>query len=165
MGFTSSSAKIHSAATLQKKLDRLRKSKKRIVFTNGCFDLLHAGHVRYLEKARALGDILIVALNSDDSVRRLKGPTRPVNSLRDRQLVMASVGAVDFVTSFGDDTPLKLILKLRPTILVKGGDWKPDLIVGGKEVLNWGGKVLSLPFVEGKSTTGILAKASRRPRG
>src|SRR4051794_17833692 len=135
MGFPSSAAKIQSALALRKKLDRLRAQKKRIVFTNGCFDLLHAGHVRYLEKARSLGDVLVVALNGDASVRRLKGPTRPVNKLRDRQLVMAAVGAVDFVTSFGEDTPLKLILKLKPTILVKGGDWKADLIVGGTEVL------------------------------
>jgi D-beta-D-heptose 7-phosphate kinase/D-beta-D-heptose 1-phosphate adenosyltransferase len=154
----SSATKILSAASLQKKLARIRGQGKQIVFTNGCFDLLHAGHVRYLEQARTLGHVLVVALNSDASTRRLKGPKRPVNTLKDRQRVMAALGAVDFVTAFSEDTPLKLILKLKPTILVKGGDWSQDLIVGGKEVLNWGGKALSLPYLAGKSTTAILKR-------
>ena len=118
----------------------LAKTKRRTVFTNGCFDLLHKGHVTYLEKARAQGDLLIVALNSDASVQRLKGPERPINELADRLEVLAALEAVDYVTWFEEDIPLNLILKLRPKVLVKGGDWKVSDIVGGPEVLGWGGK-------------------------
>lgn len=150
--------KIFSVLNLSKKLSRIRKQ-KRIVFTNGCFDLLHPGHVEYLEQARGLGDFLVVALNSDESVQRLKGPTRPINCLADRKVVIAGLECVDFVTSFTEDTPLEIILKLKPNILVKGGDWKPDQIVGGPEVLSWGGKVKSLKFVDGKSTTELIKKA------
>ena len=135
------------------------KKKPIIVFTNGCFDLLHKGHVTYLERARTEGDLLVVALNSDDSVRRLKGPERPVNSLADRLEVIAALECVDYVTWFEEDTPLETILKIRPTVLVKGGDWKAEQIVGGKEVTAWGGKVKSLPYVEGKSTTQIIERA------
>jgi len=129
------------------------------VFTNGCFDILHKGHVNYLENARNLGDHLVVALNSDESVKRLKGPTRPINSLSDRLEVIAALEMVDYVTWFEADTPLELIKMLRPHILVKGGDWKVDQIVGSKEVIGWGGTVLSLPFIEGKSTTEIIKRS------
>ena len=156
-------SKILSATNLQAQLKKLRKGSKskqpKIVFTNGCFDLLHRGHVDYLERARRLGDLLIVALNSDASVRRLKGPERPLNSLSDRLQVMAALECVDFVTSFGEDTPLKLIQALVPDVLVKGGDWKAAQIVGSEVVLAAGGKVRSLNFVEGRSTTRLIEKA------
>jgi rfaE bifunctional protein nucleotidyltransferase chain/domain len=130
-------------------------------FTNGCFDLLHPGHVHYLERARKLGDLLIVALNSDESVRRLeKGPGRPVNPLPNRMAVLAGLECVDYVTSFGEDTPLETILLLRPKLVVKGGDWKTADIVGGKEAKEWGGHAKSLPFLKGYSTTSVLTKVS-----
>ncbi len=129
-----------------------------MVFTNGCFDILHRGHVTYLERARRLGTCLVVALNSDNSVRGLKGDGRPVNPLADRLLLVGALESVDYVTWFDDATPLKLILKLRPDVLVKGGDWRATKIVGGPEVLSWGGTVRSLPFVRGRSTTGLFAK-------
>lgn len=131
---------------------------KKIVFTNGCFDILHRGHVTYLAEARKLGDLLVVGLNSDDSVKRLKGPERPINNELDRQYVLSQLKPVDFVEIFNDDTPLELILKVRPQVLVKGGDWKIDQIVGGKEVIQAGGDVFSLNFVDGYSTTNIIHK-------
>ncbi len=130
----------------------------RTVFTNGCFDIIHAGHVAYLKAARALGDRLIVGLNSDDSVRRLKGDTRPVNELNDRMAVLSSLSFVDEVIPFDEDTPLELIKKVHPDILVKGGDYDIDSIVGADEVRSWGGEVRVIPFVEGKSTTSIINK-------
>ena len=133
-----------------------------VVFTNGCFDLLHKGHVTYLEKAKKQGDVLIVALNSDTSVKKLKGPSRPINSLEDRLEVVAALESVDYVTWFDEDTPLQLIRLLQPQVLVKGGDWKKSQIVGSEDVLSRGGRVLSLPYVEGKSTTQIIAKAKEK---
>ena len=134
---------------------------RKVVFTNGCFDILHVGHVRYLQEARALGDLLVVGLNSDSSVRKLKGPKRPVNSELARAEVMAALGCVDFVAIFSEDTPLKLIEKVRPEILVKGGDWKIEDIVGGPFVKSYGGDVRSLKFVDGFSTTSTIEKISR----
>ncbi len=131
---------------------------KKIVFTNGCFDILHKGHVAYLNEARRLGDALIVGLNSDASVKRLKGPERPINNEQDRMFVMKNLKAVDGVELFTEDTPLELIKALRPMVLVKGGDWKVEQIVGGREVLSWGGEVLSLSFVNGYSTTAVIKK-------
>jgi rfaE bifunctional protein nucleotidyltransferase chain/domain len=131
---------------------------KKIVFTNGCFDILHRGHVSYLNHARSLGDALFVGLNSDSSVSKLKGPTRPINSELDRKFVLENLKCIDCVDIFSEETPLELIKLIKPSILVKGGDWTPDKIVGSKEVLSWGGKVLSLPFVDGFSTTGIVEK-------
>lgn len=131
---------------------------KRIVFTNGCFDILHRGHVTYLNEAKKLGDLLVIGLNSDASVKRLKGPERPINNENDRLYVMSQLKPVDFVEIFHEDTPLNLILKINPKILVKGGDWKIDQIVGGKEVLAAGGDVFSLNFVDGYSTTSIIHK-------
>ena len=133
---------------------------KKVVFTNGCFDILHAGHVTYLEKARALGDVLIVALNTDASTRKLKGPTRPINKLQDRMKVIAALESVSYVVPFAEETPLKLIQKILPNVLVKGGDYDPKKIVGYQEVTDNGGKVLTLPFVKGRSTTNILKKAN-----
>lgn len=133
-----------------------------LVFTNGCFDILHRGHVTYLAQARALGAGMIVALNSDASVRLLgKGDDRPVNKLDDRLAVMASLACVDMVTWFDEDTPLQRILEIRPDILVKGGDWAPDKIVGAAEVRGWGGSVHSIPFIHEKSTTALLDKIRR----
>jgi rfaE bifunctional protein nucleotidyltransferase chain/domain len=137
----------------------LRKNKeKKIVFTNGCFDIIHKGHVAYLVEAKKLGDLLVIGLNSDASVKRLKGPERPINNELDRQYVMSQLKPVDFVEIFTEDTPLNLILKIMPKILVKGGDWKIEQMVGGKEVVEAGGEVFSLNFVDGYSTTSIIHK-------
>ena len=161
-------SKVKSPQALRATLKRLKKARGgknlKFVFTNGVFDLLHKGHVTYLERARGLGDALIVALTTDASVHRLKGPERPLNSLADRLEVMAALEAVDFVTWFDTDTPLELIRLAHPDILVKGGDWKPNQIVGAPDVLAWGGRVKSLPYVEGRSTTKIIEKA-RLKRG
>lgn len=142
-------------------LKRLFAKKKdvRVVFTNGCFDLLHKGHVTYLEQAKKQGDVLLVALNDDSSVKKLKGPTRPLNSLPDRMEVIAALESVDYVTWFGQETPLELICFLKPQILVKGGDWGTEQIVGAKEVLSWGGRVRSLKYLPGQSTTQMIARA------
>ncbi len=130
-----------------------------LVFTNGCFDILHRGHVTYLAQARALGASLLVAANSDASVRRLgKGDDRPVNGLEDRMALLASLEAVSLVTWFDEDTPLQRILEVRPDVLVKGGDWAVEKIVGHAEVTGWGGRVHSIPFRHERSTTGLLAK-------
>ncbi len=131
---------------------------KKIVFTNGCFDILHKGHVSYLTEAKKLGDLLVVGVNSDSSVKRLKGPERPINNEADRAYVLSQLKCVDFVEIFHEDTPLNLINKILPSILVKGGDWKSDQIVGAKEVIQNGGQVLSLNFVDGYSTTSIIQK-------
>jgi rfaE bifunctional protein nucleotidyltransferase chain/domain len=131
---------------------------KKIVFTNGCFDILHRGHAAYLAEAKKLGDLLVMGVNSDASVKRLKGPERPINNEQDRKFVLSQLRSVDFVEIFMEDTPLNLILKIRPKVLVKGGDWKIDQIVGGKEVISWGGDVLSLNFIDGYSTTSIIQK-------
>ncbi len=137
--------------------ERLALMPRPLVFTNGVFDILHRGHVTYLAQARALGASLLVALNSDASVRRLgKGAGRPLNALEDRMAVTAALAAVDLVTWFDDDTPLSTIVLCRPDVLVKGGDWKPDEIVGGAEVRSWGGTVHSIPFLAGRSTTALL---------
>jgi len=135
-----------------------RARKERIVMTNGCFDILHAGHVAYLEEAKSLGDRLIVAVNDDDSVRRLKGESRPINALEDRMLVLAGLAAVDWVVPFADDTPAALIAAVLPDVLVKGGDYSPEEIAGGKEVLENGGEVRVLSFRDGHSTSRIIEK-------
>lgn len=133
-----------------------------LVFTNGVFDILHRGHVTYLAQAAALGRSLVVALNSDASVKRLgKGDDRPVNALADRLAVIAALGCVDLVTWFDEDTPLARILDARPDVLVKGGDWAPERIVGAGEVRGWGGTVHSIPFIHARSTTALLDKIRR----
>ena len=131
---------------------------RRVVFTNGCFDILHPGHVTYLEEARRKGDFLVVALDTDAAVRKLKGRGRPVNPLKARLAVLAALESVDAVTWFGGGNPVPIIRRLRPKVLVKGGDWKPAQILGSREVLGWGGKVHSLRFVAGKSTTKIIRR-------
>lgn len=153
--------KIKSAAALSKVLAKARSSGEKIVFTNGCFDILHIGHITYLKKARALGDILVVGLNSDRSVRSLKGNLRPLNNERDRAVVLSSLFFVDYITVFGDDTPERLIRKLKPDILVKGGDWEGKNIAGSAFVKSLGGRVVMAPFVKGYSTTGLLKKIKK----
>jgi D-beta-D-heptose 7-phosphate kinase/D-beta-D-heptose 1-phosphate adenosyltransferase len=136
-----------------------RASGQHVVFTNGCFDLLHAGHISLLEKARRMGDRLIVAINTDSSVRRLKGPQRPVVAENERAQVLAALGAVDAVVIFEQDTPLQLILAIRPDVLVKGGDYSEADVIGAREVRAWGGRVELIPIVEGCSTSRLIEKA------
>lgn len=139
--------------------ERLQSLPRPLVFTNGCFDILHRGHVTYLAQARQLGASLLVAVNTDASVRRLgKGEDRPINNQQDRMSVLAALAAVDLVTWFDADTPLELILAAHPDILVKGGDWPVTGIVGAREVLDWGGQVHSIPFRHTRSTTAIVNK-------
>lgn len=141
---------------------RLRNLPKPLVFTNGCFDILHRGHATYLAQARALGASLLVAVNSDASVKRQgKGDDRPINTLEDRMAVLAALECVSLVTWFDEDTPLLRILDSRPDVLVKGGDWPVDRIVGASEVLDWGGQVHSIPFIHQRSTTALLEKIRR----
>ncbi|MEW6314109.1 MAG: D-glycero-beta-D-manno-heptose 1-phosphate adenylyltransferase [Pseudomonadota bacterium] len=138
---------------------RLPELPRPLVFTNGCFDILHRGHATYLAQARALGASLIVGVNSDASVKRLnKGADRPVNTLADRMAVLAALECVSLVTWFDEDTPLQLIRTCKPDMLVKGGDWAPDAIVGASEVKSWGGSVHSIPFLFERSTTALLDK-------
>lgn len=139
-------------------IQRLREEGKKIVFTNGCFDIIHAGHVDYLEKAKSLGDFLIVGLNSDSSVRRLKGKDRPVNPQEHRKRVLEGLRAVDMVVIFEEDTPERLIKEIKPDVLVKGGDWKLENIVGADFVMSYGGKVYTIDFVYDTSTTKIIQK-------
>ena len=152
------SNKIVDLDTLQKRLALIRRQGSRIVFTNGCFDLLHAGHVDYLEQARACGDCLVVGLNADSSVRRLKGASRPVNSEAERGRVLAALGCVDFVILFAEDTPQQLISTLLPDILVKGADWPEEQIVGAAEVKAAGGSVRRIAVSNPRSSSGIIAK-------
>lgn len=141
--------------------ENLRRDRGRVVFTNGCFDILHAGHVAYLEEARAQGDFLVVGLNGDESVRRLKGPSRPLNGFHERARVLAGLRSVDLVVGFERDTPLELIRALQPDVLVKGGDWKVSEIVGAEDVLAAGGTVKSLSFKQGLSTTSLVDRIAR----
>jgi len=129
---------------------------KKLVFTNGCFDLLHPGHIDYLNRAASLGDKLIVGLNDDASIQRLKGATRPINPLQDRAVMLAALRAVDLVVAFSEDTPLNLITAIMPDILIKGGDYQPDDIVGAAEVKNHGGEVIVMPFLDGYSSTRLI---------
>jgi|SRR6185295_197525 len=142
---------------------KMKRAGKRLVFTNGCFDLIHAGHVRYLTQARALGDALVVALNSDRSVRALKGDGRPIMNEQERAEVIAALEAVNYVIVFDEETPRELIAALLPDVLVKGGDWPLNQIVGREEVEAAGGRVLSLPYVEGSSTTEIIERIKSFP--
>ncbi|MHC1789707.1 D-glycero-beta-D-manno-heptose 1-phosphate adenylyltransferase [Solidesulfovibrio sp.] len=149
--------KILSRPALAETIARLRPG-RRVVFTNGCFDLLHAGHVDVLTRARALGDLLLVGLNDDASVARLKGPSRPVTPLAQRAYVLAGLACVDFVAPFAEDTPLELIRAVLPDVLAKGGDWPVAAIVGNDLVTARGGRVVSLPLVPGLSTTAVIAR-------
>ena len=159
-------AVILSLDELRQVRAELRRAGKRVVFTNGCFDLLHPGHVRYLQQARAVGDALIVALNSDRAVRELKGASRPILNEDERAEVMAALGCVDYVIIFDDVSPRATIAALLPDVLVKGGDWSVDQIIGREEVEAAGGQVMNLPFVEGVSTTDVISRIlGRRHEG
>ncbi len=140
----------------------LAASGKKVVFTNGCFDILHRGHLEYLLRARALGDVLVVGLNSDASTRRIKGEKRPIVTEDDRAFLLANLSPVDYVVIFGEDTPLALITALQPDILVKGADWSVDAIVGKDVVERHGGTVATIEFVPNKSTTGIIERIRER---
>ncbi len=145
-------------------LDRLKKQGKKVVFTNGCFDILHVGHVRYLKDAKGYGDILVVAVNSDSSVKSIKGAKRPIVSQSERAEVVAALEMVDYVTMFDEDTPYNIIKKLQPDVLIKGGDWTIDKIVGRDIVEARGGRVIAIPFIEGASTTGIVERILEKYR-
>jgi cytidyltransferase-related domain len=142
-------------------LERRRRHGEKVVFTNGCFDILHAGHVDYLQKARDLGDLLIVGLNSDASVKKIKGETRPINPQEQRAKVLASLSCVDYVVIFDEETPEELIKRIRPDVLVKGADWEEDKIVGASFVKSYGGKVERISFSYDISTTKIISKISK----
>jgi D-beta-D-heptose 7-phosphate kinase / D-beta-D-heptose 1-phosphate adenosyltransferase len=150
--------KIRSRDSLAPLLAAARRQGRKVVFTNGCFDLLHVGHVRYLQKARQLGDLLVLGLNSDASIRRLKGPQRPLIGEEERAHILAALDCIDYVTIFDEDTPLELLEVLRPDILVKGGDYTPETVVGKELVESYGGRVELIQFVDGKSTTGIIER-------
>ena len=145
---------------LKARLESLKKAGKRIVFTNGCFDIIHVGHVSYLEKAKELGDVLVVGLNSDASVASLKGPSRPIVPEQERAYVVSALESIDYVTIFEEDTPQKLIEYLKPHILVKGGDWSPDELAG-RDVVE---KVIIIPMIEGASTTDTISRIETRVR-
>jgi D-beta-D-heptose 7-phosphate kinase / D-beta-D-heptose 1-phosphate adenosyltransferase len=153
--------KIRGRGLLERILLGERERGKTVVFTNGCFDLLHAGHVKYLQKARRLGDLLVLGLNSDDSVRRLKGPKRPLIGQEERAHILAALNCIDYVVIFDEDTPIELIKAFRPDILVKGGDYTPQEVVGREVVESYGGRVEVVQFVDGKSTTNIIEKVLR----
>lgn len=147
---------------LRAALDRARRAGRRIVFTNGVFDLLHVGHARYLRAARRLGDLLVVGVNSDASVRRIKGPRRPLVPARERAELLASLACVDYVVPFGADTPARLIRAVRPDVLVKGADWAAGRIVGGGAVRARGGRVVRIPLVRGRSTSALVRRIVAR---
>ncbi len=148
--------KIKVKKELLRIITDLKTKGKRIVFTNGCFDLLHIGHVRYLEKAKALGDVLVVGVNSDSSVRKLKGRRRPILPEQERAEILSGLGCVDYVALFDEIDPLKLITSLKPNVLVKGGDWTKEQTVGKEVVERSGGEVVILPFVKGASTSNLI---------
>lgn len=150
-----------SLSILVRKIRRLKKQKKKIVFTNGCFDLLHAGHIRLLKIAKGLGDVLIVGLNSDRSARKLKGPGRPIALEKDRAEVLFAVRYVDYVVLFSEPTPLKLIQALSPDVLVKGADYRMSAIIGADWVESYGGRVVRIPLLKGRSSSVILKKLKR----
>jgi len=154
--------KIKDRKTLHRIIEDLKAKGKRIVFTNGCFDLLHIGHIHYLEEAKALGDILVVGVNSDHSVRNLKGPNRPILPEEERSEILSGLGCVDYIAIFGEATPLELISSLQPHVLVKGGDWTKETTVGREIVETSGGKVVILPFVQESSTSNIIEAILKR---
>jgi len=158
----SSSALAHPKfQTLESFTNTTGQGLRSLVFTNGCFDLLHAGHVHLLRQARSYGDMLVVGLNSDRSIRNLKGPTRPITPLEHRAYVLAGLECVDVILAFEHDTPLALIKAVRPQVLIKGGDWPEDQIVGAAEVKSWGGAVFSLGLLPGFSTTSLIERICR----
>ncbi len=156
--------KIKNISKLKTTLNSLRKQGKRIVFTNGCFDILHKGHIKLLEKAKSLGDILVVAINSDGSIRKIKGRRRPLNPARDRAVVLSAIHFVDFITTFDEPDPARIIKELEPDVLVKGGDWGRGEVIGAEYVKSKGGKVCSVPLAKGYSTSRIINLIAKRFR-
>ena len=154
--------KIRKREDLQRMIEDLKTKGKRIVFTNGCFDLLHVGHIRYLEEAKSLGDILVVGVNSDRSVRSLKGSNRPILPEEERAEILSGLECVSYITIFDEPTPLELISTLQPHVLVKGGDWTKESTVGKEVVERSGGEVVILPFVEGSSTSDLIETILKR---
>jgi len=154
--------KVKTVEELRPLLAILRAAGKKIVFTNGCFDLIHTGHTRYLAIARSFGDVLVVAVNSDASVSTIKGEKRPINSQQERAEALAALESVDFVTIFSEPDPYKVISALQPDVLIKGGDWPIEKIIGRDVVEARGGKVVNVPFVEGQSTTGIIQRILKK---
>ena len=155
--------KIVSWEALKQEVDRLREHGNRIVFTNGCFDILHAGHVHLFNEVHKLGDVVIVAVNSDESVQRNKGPERPINSEQDRAEVLAGLQSIDYVTVFGEETPHKILELVHPDVLAKGGDWG-QVIIGREIVEAYGGDIVSIPIREGRSTTNVVEKIQQQSK-
>ncbi len=153
--------KVLGRASLRRIVGRLKRKGKKVIFTNGCFDILHYGHVQLLERAKKLGDILVVGLNSDSSVKRIKGASRPIRGQAERSGILAGLAAVDYITLFDEDTPEKVIRALAPDVLAKGGDWDRGSIVGADFVESKGGKVVRLPLVKGYSTTSLIARIKK----
>ena len=153
--------KISNLSTLKKTISRLKKAGKKVVFTNGCFDLLHYGHVKYLQDARRKGDVLVVAVNSDSSVRKIKGKKRPIVNEKDRLGIIAALQSVDYAVLFKEKTPLKVIKLLKPDILVKGADWDKNNIVGADYVAGTGGRVSTIKLIKGRSTTNLIKKIAK----
>lgn len=156
--------KVKSLKALRKIRARLHKQGKKVVFTNGCFDLIHGGHIRLFRKAKRAGDVLIVGLNTDASVRKIKGPSRPVFPLKERFEVLEAIEDIDYLTSFSEETPQEIIAALLPDVLVKGGDWRPYRVVGRKEVEAAGGRVVIVPYLKGRSSTSIIKKIIKTNR-
>src|SRR3989338_5314219 len=159
----SGEGKIKTQSEIRKITDKLKRQGKRIVFTNGCFDILHYGHIKYLQDAKNLADVLVLGLNSDSSIRKIKGSARPINKQLDRARVLSALTCVDYLTIFSEDTPLRLIKLIQPDVLVKGGDWQAEKIVGADFVKSHGGKVLAISYIKGYSTTKLINKI-RSPR-
>lgn len=155
-------SKIKNLSTLKTIIRSLKRRGKKIAFTNGCFDILHKGHIKLLKEAKSMGDVLIVAINSDSSVKRIKGKKRPINTEMNRAIVLSAVEFVDFITIFGEPNPARVIKEIRPDVLVKGGDWKKDRIIGSEFVESMGGKVLSIPLAKGYSTSHLINAIMRR---
>ncbi len=153
--------KIYKLAEFLEVRRKLKKQGKKVVFTNGCFDLVHGGHVRLFQEAKKQGDVLVVALNDDASVRKLKGPSRPIFPLAERWEILEAIETIDYLTSFSEETPQEIIAALLPDVLVKGGDWRPDEVVGKKEVEAAGGKVVIVPYLKGHSTSSVIRKIIR----
>jgi rfaE bifunctional protein nucleotidyltransferase chain/domain len=161
-GFTRSGVKIKNLRELKKIISRLKSRRKKIVFTNGCFDLLHYGHIKYLQEAKRKGDILVVAVNRDASVRRIKGKGRPILGEKDRLRLIAALESVDYVILFKQDTPLEVIKALKPDVLIKGSDWNIKKIVGADFVSGYGGRVATVKLAPGRSTTNLIKTIAKR---
>lgn len=153
--------KVKSLDALKNQVSKLKNSGKRIVFTNGCFDLLHYGHVKYLEEAKSKGDVLVVGVNSDASVRKIKGGDRPIVNQKDRVRLIAALASVDFAVLFKEENPLKLIKAIKPDVLIKGADWNKKNIIGSDFVAGYGGKVRTVKLVEGRSTTNLIQRIAK----